>query len=130
MVSSHRIKFSFSRRTKTWQPPKPAEIFQLVSDRQTRLIQDGNELLDILIESLKRLEIELQGETPAERDIWDQISQKPLKYKPVDENTFDRQKHYLAQALKLELLYLILLFDNQIFTSIPSAGLFSCRSKT
>jgi predicted RNA-binding protein with PIN domain len=57
-----------NRRTKTWQPPAPAEILKLVSDRNKRLINDGNELLDVLIESLQRLEIELQGETPAARD--------------------------------------------------------------
>ena len=64
-------------RIKTWQPPTPAEIFKLVGDRDKRLINDGNELLDVLIESLQRLEIELQGETPAARDIWDLVSSRP-----------------------------------------------------
>ena len=88
-------------RIKTWQPPKPAEIFKLVSDRNKRLINDANELLEVLIESLQRLEIELQGETPATRDIWDQTNSKPLKYKPVDENTFsDYVKRFLDRDLK------------------------------
>jgi predicted NACHT family NTPase len=90
-----------NRRTKTWQPPKPAEILKLVSDRNQRLVNDGNELLDVLIESLQRLETELQGETPAARDIWDQTNAKPLKYKPVDENTFSSYvKRFLDDDLK------------------------------
>ncbi len=81
--------------------PAPAEIFQLVSDRNKRLINDGNELLDVLIESLQRLEIELQGETPAARDIWDKTSSQPLEYKPVDENTFSSYvKRFLDRDLK------------------------------
>ncbi|MEM7759293.1 MAG: hypothetical protein AAF298_14385 [Cyanobacteria bacterium P01_A01_bin.40] len=88
-------------RTKTWQPPAPADIFKLVSDRQKRLVNDGNKLLEVLIESLQRLEIELQGETPAARDIWDQTNSKPLKYKPVDENVFsDYVKRFLDRDLK------------------------------
>ena len=88
-------------RIKTWQPPAPAEIFKLVSDRNNRLVNDGNELLNVLIESLQRLEIKLQGETPAARDIWDLTNSKPLKYKPVDENTLSSYvKRFLKDDLK------------------------------
>lgn len=88
-------------RIKTWQTPAPAEIFKLVRDRQKRLVNDGNELLAVLIESLQRLEIELQGETPAARDVWDLVNSKPLKYKPVDENTFSGYvKRFLDRNLK------------------------------
>ena len=89
-----------NRRTKTWQPPKPAEIFKLVRDRDQRLVNDGNELLEVLIESLKRLELELQGKTPAARDVWDQTNLKPLRYKPNDENTFSSYvKRFLDRDL-------------------------------
>ena len=89
-----------NRRTKTWQPPTPSEILKLISDSNKRLINDGNELLEVLIESLKRLELELQGETPAARDVWDQTNSKPLKYKPNDENTFSSYvKRFLDRDL-------------------------------
>ncbi|MCC0179248.1 hypothetical protein I4641_19990 [Waterburya agarophytonicola K14] len=88
-------------RIKTWQPPAPAEILKLVGDRSKRLVNDGNELLDVLIESLQRLEIELQGETPAARDIWDLVSSRPDRFKPVNENTFsDYVKRFLDRDLK------------------------------
>ena len=88
-------------RIKTWQPPVPAEIFKLVNDRDKRLVNDGNELLDVLIESLQRLEIELQGETPAARDVWDLVSSRPDRFKPVNENAFsDYVKRFLDRDLK------------------------------
>jgi hypothetical protein len=90
-----------NKRTKTWQPSTPAEIFKLVSDRNKRLVNDGNELLEVLIESLQRLETELQGETPAVRDIWDQVGSQPDTFKPVNENTFsDYVKRFLDRDLK------------------------------
>lgn len=60
-------------RRKTWNPPKPAEILQLVSNKEKRLIQDGNELLDVLLESLQNLQVTLQGQTPAVIDLWNEI---------------------------------------------------------
>jgi hypothetical protein len=60
-------------RRKTWNPPKPAEILQLVSSKEKRLIQDGNELLDVLLESLQNLQVTLQGQTPAVIDLWNEI---------------------------------------------------------
>ncbi|ELS02449.1 hypothetical protein Xen7305DRAFT_00021630 [Xenococcus sp. PCC 7305] len=91
-----------NRRTKTWQPPKPYEILKLIRDGNKRLINDGNELLEVLIDSLKRLELELQGETPGARDVWDKIDpSKKHIYKPVDENTFsDYVKRFLDRDLK------------------------------
>ncbi|WP_226574440.1 NACHT domain-containing protein [Microseira wollei] len=86
-------------RRKTWQPPQPEQILQIVSDSTRRLVQNGQQLLDVLLESLKRLELELQGETPAVRDLWDKVDDK--KFKPVDENAFsDYVKRFLDKDLK------------------------------
>ena len=54
----------------------------------------------MLLESLKRLELELQGETSSARDIWDKVNNNN-KFKPVDENAFsDYVKRYLDRDLK------------------------------
>jgi hypothetical protein len=58
-------------RRKTWKYPNPEEILGIILDRDKRLVQSGEQLLDVLIESLDRLTMELQGETSAVRDIWD-----------------------------------------------------------
>jgi predicted NACHT family NTPase len=86
-------------RRKTWQPPQPEQILQIVGDLKRHLVQNGQQLLDVLLESLKRLELELQGETPAVRDLWDKVDDN--KFKPVDENAFsDYVKRFLDKDLK------------------------------
>lgn len=88
-------------RRKTWQSPKPEQLLQLVFDREKRLVQSGEQLLDVLIESLDRLEIELQGETSAGRDIWDKNSGNSNSFRPIDENAFsDYVKRFLDRDLK------------------------------
>jgi predicted NACHT family NTPase len=87
-------------RRKTWQSPKPEQILQLVFDREKRLVQSGEQLLDVLIESLDRLTLELQGETSAVRDIWDK-NVNSNSFRPIDENAFsDYIKRFLDRDLK------------------------------
>lgn len=73
----------------TWVPPQPADILKLAGDPQRRLIQDGDALLDVLIESLNQLVVKLQGETPAAPFLWN-VWKKDKKriYHPKDENAF------------------------------------------
>jgi predicted NACHT family NTPase len=87
-------------RRKTWIPPEPRHILSLVTDKQLHLVQSGDELLEVLIESLHRLEAKLQGETPSSRDIWDRAGKK---YRPVEENDFsDHIKIFLDGDLKVK----------------------------
>lgn len=88
-------------RRKTWKPPQPENIFQLVENHANRLVQDGHQLIKVVVESLKRLELELQGETPAARDLWDKVQTRNQVFKPVDENAFsDYVKRFLERDLK------------------------------
>jgi len=81
-------------RYHTWVPPKPTDIIKLASDQQSRLIQNGDQLLEVLVESLKRFEKKLQGETPAAQFLWD-------RNKPKDEGVLsDFVKIHLDDDLK------------------------------
>ncbi len=73
----------------TWIPPQPEEILALVHSSQARLVQSGEQLLSVLQESLERLNLKLQGETPAAPGLWD-------KNRPKDENA-------LSDVIKLHL---------------------------
>ena len=85
-------------RRKTWSPPQPQDILKIAADQQARLVNSGDELVQVLVDSLRRLEVELQGETPAVREIWDQVAENT--YRPVDENVFsDYVKRYLERDL-------------------------------
>ncbi len=89
---------TFARR-RTWVPLQPADILKIATNQEARLVQSGDQLLDVLIESLKRLEAKLQGETPAAIDLWSEISRNV--YRPKDENRLsDYVKRHLDEGLK------------------------------
>lgn len=95
------LEAEVTARRKSWKPPQPEEILQLVTDHDRRLVQNGQQLLKVLIESLKRLELELQGETPAARDLWDKTQTRAQVFKPIDENAFsDYVKRFFDRDLK------------------------------
>jgi len=86
-------------RRHTWVPPRPGDILKLARNQQGRLVQSGDQLLVVLIETLRGLEADLQGETPASRDIWDRVEKNT--YRPIDENALsDYAKRYLDEHLK------------------------------
>ena len=67
------------RRRKEWNPPTPSEIFELISNTEKRFVQDGNELLNVLIETLKKLDIELQDQNPSVIDLWNELPWKKVR---------------------------------------------------
>lgn len=86
-------------RLKTWAAPHPSEVQELTAERAARLVRNGNELLDVVIESLGRLEGKLQGETPAAPDLWnerDDGSQRPKG----EERFSDYVKRHLQEDLR------------------------------
>lgn len=86
-------------RRETWKPPTPEEFLQIVFNQDKRLVQSGQHLLEVLIESLECLELELQGETPAVRDLWDKVGSS--SFQPLDENAFsDYVKRFLDRDLR------------------------------
>ena len=85
-------------RQKTWLPPKPRDILEIAKNQQGRLVQSGEQLLEVLVESLQRLEQRLQGETPQAEFLWDQVENK--QWKPKDENSFS---NYVKNHLDLDL---------------------------
>ncbi|MBF2072932.1 MAG: hypothetical protein IGS50_04105 [Synechococcales cyanobacterium C42_A2020_086] len=91
---------SLARRN-TWKPLRPEELLQIILNQDKRLVRDGHQLLDVLLESLKRLELELQGETSACRDLWDKDKGSDALFRPIDENAFsDYVKRFLDRDLK------------------------------
>ena len=86
-------------RLKTWTAPDPAEVRELTAERTARLVRNGGELLDVVIESLGRLQEKLRGETPAAPDLWnerDDGSQRPKG----EERFSDYVKRHLQDDLK------------------------------
>ncbi len=89
-------------RRNTWTPPTLEDILALSADTKKRLVRNGDQLLDVLEESLHRLETMLHDETPAAIDLWNECRQHTtISYTPKDENTFsDYVKRHLDADLK------------------------------
>ena len=88
-------------RMKTWEPPKPQEIYELFQNSTSRLIQSGENLLDILIESIQRLEDKLQGRhdyTPGAISLWDYREHRLFRPK-YEEDFSDYVKNHLQDDL-------------------------------
>jgi hypothetical protein len=60
-------------------------LLRLGRDRKLRLVESGEQLLEVIIESLRRLEEELQGETPAAPDLWNRLPDGALRPKSENE---------------------------------------------
>ncbi len=83
----------------TWRPYSPSAILEIASNDAIRLVQNGEQLLTVLTESLQRLETKLHGETPAAIDLWDET--KKGIYRPKDENRLsDYIKRHLDEDLR------------------------------
>lgn len=89
-------------RRKTWKPPMPAEIFQLITNTEKRLVQDGNELLDVLLESLQKLQLSLQGQTPAVIDLWNEIKWGQIRHLADSLVKYLKQKFALDKSTKID----------------------------
>ena len=86
-------------RRATWVPARPQDIVKLAADRELRLVQGGDQLIQVLVESLGRLQALLQGEIPEAQFLWDKVDRRSAK--PKDEDAFsDYVKINLDKDLK------------------------------
>lgn len=88
----------------TWTPLTIEQFRELSRQPQSRLVRNGQELRNVIQESLARLQEKLQGETPAARDLWDRhrkTTSSAESWEPVDENDLsDYIKRHLAGDLE------------------------------
>ncbi|HZU97603.1 MAG TPA: hypothetical protein VFF73_12965 [Planctomycetota bacterium] len=84
---------------RTWIPPTPLEFFGLLEDPQTHRVESESQLLEIVAESLSRLQLELRGEIPASVDLWDRVPGGQL-WRPKPENDLS---NYVARHLRRDL---------------------------
>ena len=85
-------------RQVNWMPHLPQDIIQLVHDNDTYLINNGVQLLDLIIETLKELGIKLQGETPQNKFLWNESTKGTWRPKPENDLS-DYIKIYLEDNI-------------------------------
>ena len=83
----------------TWVPLMPGDVIKIIKHNNLRVIHNGDQLLEVLIESLQELEKDLQGETPIAIFLWNECGKNI--YKPKSENRFsDFIKYHLDRIWK------------------------------
>ncbi len=101
-------------RRNTWVPCSPKEIIELTSNPVARLVRGGEDLLNVLTESLVRLEGLLHGETPGARFLWDESVSKPKDESAVSD--------YIKQHFNLDLIQHGVIVNREVQIR-PSLGL-------
>lgn len=83
----------------TWQPPLVSDLLALLKNVEMRYVQTDGQLLDLVLESLARLQKRLQGETPSAVDLWSIVPLESI-CRPKDERALSNYvKRHLEQDL-------------------------------
>lgn len=85
-------------RRHTWVPPSFREVIAAAQNTDTRLVRNGQHLIDVLIESLVRLQARLQGETPSAIDVWNELPGNVFRPKK-ETQVSDYLKRHLVEDL-------------------------------
>jgi|GEM_PF-3691795 len=64
-------------RSKTWRAPAPQEALEVVKRHQRRLVRNGRELMDVVLEQLEGIAIDMRGDNGLARFLWDEHSLTP-----------------------------------------------------
>ncbi len=87
----------------SWAPPNPTDVLRLLDDPERRRIESADQLVEVIVTSLRRLEEELQGETPSAPELWDNKEEdrrKTPRWQPKGELYLsDKIKRHLARDL-------------------------------
>jgi hypothetical protein len=84
--SYHRARES--KRRKSWEPPSPQIVLGLATRCEARFVHDADDLLEVVCESLERLQVQLtQNTLPRAEDLWHWELSDPKRqgFRPKDE---------------------------------------------
>ena len=57
-------------RRNTWIPVSPQDLFRLASNRKNRLVQNADQLMDAVVDTLGEIQVKLHAETPSAPFLW------------------------------------------------------------
>jgi len=116
-----RARAERNARRQSWVPPSPAALIALVAQPELRLVESGEQLLRVVLESLGRAQDELQGETPAVRDLWNDVGLrgKVRYYTPKNENELS---DWLARFMRRDLGGRRIVVNREVEISRPAGA--------
>jgi hypothetical protein len=75
-------------REATWQPPRPKDVVELARRSEARLVNNADQLMSVVKDALKRIQLQLRAETPAVEELWNHTLAKKgekRRWTPKDE---------------------------------------------
>jgi predicted NACHT family NTPase len=84
-------------RAATWQPVSIPQLLALASNRDKRIIETGADLMELVLESLQRLDATFRGDLPAGKFLWNESNRT---FRPKDEEDFS---DYVARHMREDL---------------------------
>jgi len=99
-LTSTLLEVKALARQRTWAPPQPEDIRTLASSNDVRVVQNADQLLDVVVESLQRLELRLQlADPPRAVELWNEVQRNI--FRPRDEERLsDYVKGHLDDDLR------------------------------
>lgn len=86
-------------RMNNWEPLTPSDLLKLANNNNVRVILNSQDLMNLIIDSLKRFETSLQGSNSLSESLWNKISSN--KYEPKSEEYLsDYIKQHLDRDIK------------------------------
>lgn len=116
-----RARAEQNSRRQSWVPPLPGALIALVARPELRFVESGEQLLRVVLESLGRAQDELQGETPAVRDLWNDVGLrgKVRYYTPKNENEIS---DWLARFMRRDLGGRKIVVNREVEISRPAGA--------
>lgn len=103
-------------RRQTWMAATPTQLLELAAGMDKRFVASSGQLMDLVIESLGRMEEELQGELPAAANLWDE---RDGGARPKNEEHLSDE---IARHLRRDLMGRRLVIGREVQISRPSRG--------
>lgn len=103
-------------RRLTWIAARPAQLLELAAGMDKRFVASSGQLMDLVIESLGRMDGELQGELPAAANLWDE---RDGGARPKNEEHLSDE---IARHLRRDLMGRRLVIGREVQIRRPSRG--------
>jgi hypothetical protein len=120
-IKAIRARAEENQRRQSWGPPSPSELVALAARPELRFVESGEQLLRVIGESLERAQEELQGETPAVRDLWNDLGRRGdvRHYTPKSENELS---DWLARFMRRDLAGRRIVVNREVEISRPAGA--------
>lgn len=87
-------------RESNWIPPRVDDVAKLLADPRRRLATTDGSLAAVIVESLRRAQSRISGETPAVADLWDHPHDAARREPKIERDLSDWLKRHLSTDLQ------------------------------